>query len=57
MQGSLRNAWGLAQKRKTDVCAARHCFLPQGFFLCLRLAQSCLLAAADLSVMVYSPSQ
>lgn len=57
MQGSLRNAWGLAQKRKTDVCAARHCFLPQGLFLGLQLAQSCLLAAADLSVMVYSPSQ
>lgn len=57
MQGSLRNAWGLAQKRKTAVCAARHCFLAQGFFLGLWLAQSCLLAAADLSVMVCSPSQ
>lgn len=57
MQGSRRNAWGLAQKRKTNACAARHCFLPQGFFLGLRLAQSCLLAAADLSVMVYSLSQ
>lgn len=57
MQGSRRNAWGLAQKRKTNVCAARHCFLPQVFFLGLRLAQSCLLAAADLPMMVYSPSQ